>query len=96
MEKELIDALDRVVWYNGHYEELFKIKEEIKKEKDITYSYCTTDNQFQVIYMILVVLFGDYGTSPRGGWLYMENKEKILNFIDLITKTAREADELGD
>ena len=96
MEKELINALDSVVWYNCHYEELFKIKEEIKKEKNITYSYCTTDNQFQVIYMMLVVLFGDYGTSPRSGWLYMENKEKILNFIDLITKRAREADELGD
>ena len=46
--------------------------------------------QFQVIWMILVELFGNCGTSPRSGWLEMKNKDRIIKFIDSITRTSRE------
>lgn len=93
MEEDIVDALDSVVWYNGHYEELYEIRKGIENCQEYIYQYFTRDNQFQVIYMILVCMFGEYGTSPRSGWLEMKNKEKILKFIDLITSTSREAEE---
>lgn len=93
MENEIIDALDSIVWYNGHYEELYEIRKEIENCQEYIYQYHTEDNQFQVIYMILVCMYGDYGTSPRSGWLDMKNKKEILKFIDLITSTSREAEE---
>lgn len=37
--------------------------------------------------MILVSMFGDYGTSPRSGWIEKENKEAFDILIDLICKT---------
>lgn len=44
--------------------------------------------QLQVIWMICVMLFGEYGTSPRYGWI--ENKDEFFDFIDKITITYRE------
>ena len=90
--KNLLDSLDSVVWYNGHYEMLEKIKNEIleMKENEIYRFDYGNDEQFQVIWMILVELFGDCGTSPRSGWLEMKNKDRIIKFIDSITRTSRE------
>ena len=90
--KSLLDSLDSVVWYNGHYEKLEKIKNEISemKENEIYRFDYGNEEQFQVIWMILVELFGDCGTSPRSGWLEMKNRDKIIKFIDRITKTSRE------
>ena len=47
--------------------------------------------QLEVIWMIFVLLFGNYGTSPRSGWI--ERKDEFFAFIDEITKTYRECDE---
>ena len=47
--------------------------------------------QLQVIWMIAVMLFGDYGTSPRFGWI--ENIDGFREWIKKITATYRE-DEL--
>lgn len=90
--KSLLDSIDLVVWYNGHYEKLEKIKNEISeiKENEIYRFDYENDEQFQVIWMILVELFGNYGTSPRSGWLEMKNKDRIIKFIDSITRTSRE------
>lgn len=96
MQDELIDSLDSVVWYNCHYYKLNEIKQELLKKQDsgnYKYDY-GNDEQFQVIWMILVCLFGDYGSSPRSGWLEMNYKDKIINFIDNITTTARNEDEI--
>lgn len=58
-------------------------------ENDIN-SDIKNDEQFEVIWIIMVHNFGDYGTSPRGGWLYMKNKENILYFLERITTTDRQ------
>lgn len=92
MLEKLLDSLDSLVWYNGYYELLIKMKEEIliaDEESIYKFDY-GEDNQFQVIWMILVCMYGGYGTSPRYGWLELKNKDEIIEFIDLITKTARE------
>lgn len=48
-------------------------------------------NQLEVIWMICVCMFGDYGTSPRSGWI--EHKDEFFAFIDAITETYRESEE---
>ena len=102
--EDLIDALDGITWYNGIYEPLLKLKEDLINQKTDD-NYLRKDNflkgkhkgfdddQFEIFWMMLVLLYGDYGTSPRSGWLEMKNKEKIIEFIDKITITGVEADE---
>lgn len=94
--EELLDALDSVTWYNV-------IGEDIRAWKDLPIddggSICCPheliahDNSKEVIWMICVCLFGDYGTSQRSGWI--ENVEGFKAFIDEITKTEREAYGIG-
>lgn len=90
--EELLDALDSVTWYNG-------ISEDIRAWKDLPiddegsilcpYDLIANDSSKEVIWMICVYLFGNYGTSPRSGWI--DNVEGFKTFIDKITKTEREA-----
>lgn len=99
----LLDALDSVTHYNGLAEEVIEWKNlplnewgsysppEIFSKASIEW---TPKYQCQVIWMILVFMFGDYGTSPRFGWIEKENKEQFDNFIDEITKTYQE--KLGE
>lgn len=93
MLEKLLNALDNVTWYNCYYEALEKIKTEISNKKldEVTYYYDYGDDWgFQIIWMILVLMFGDYGTSPRTGYLTLKNKDEIIDFIDKITITGNE------
>lgn len=95
----LIDAIDSIVWYNGLYEDVIAWKNAPLTqhgqlsppyfEQDI--SYTDRYGQLQAIWMISVCLFGDYGTSPRTGWIEPDNIQNFYEFIDSITVTAREA-----
>ena len=96
-----INALDSVVWYNGYSEIVYRWK-------DITpqnYSGYLTPlenyggskdeaEQLQVLWMIAVILFGDYGTSPRYGWI--ENIEEFKKWCLEITQTWRQSEEFKD
>lgn len=42
-------------------------------------------NQLQVLWMIAVMLFGEYGTSPRYGWI-----EKVEDFRKWCAKLSKE------
>jgi len=102
--ESLIDALDSVTWYNGLDEIIVKWKDPSYFENDrygnLSWNLETFDNydmetraQLQVIWMICVVLFGEYGTSPRSGWIEPENKEDFYRFVDDITETYRDHEE---
>lgn len=98
--KKILKILDSITWYNGIYEPLLKLKEDILKQQSDDNYFRTNeakykfedfaDSQFEIFWMMLVLMFGDYGTSPRSGWLEMKNKDKIIEFIDCITKTGAE------
>jgi hypothetical protein len=100
MNNELLKALDCVTWYNCYAEDILKWKEEGYLENDgyiLSWDWDKFDQlpkeeqiALQIIWMICVSLFGDYGTSPRSGWILMENKEAFFKFIDDITTTYRE------
>ena len=96
MENNLKEAINSIVWYNGLYEFLQPLKaaiEERDSEHINSVSVIGCDwyekllkesDQVQFLWMLLVLMYGDYGTSPRTGWLYMENKDEIIKFIDEI------------
>ena len=93
------DAIDSVTWYNG----LAEIVRSWKTTCNENSGFLTppdrygADNshdeaQLQVIWMMCVVLFGDYGTSPRYGWI--SDIDGFKKFIDRITDTFVEDEEL--
>jgi hypothetical protein len=52
---------------------------------DDTWIFSTYDyGQLEIIWMFLVLLFGDYGTSPRTGWIDEDNFDELRDFIDEI------------
>jgi len=102
----IIDALDAVTWYNGLAENVLAWKD-LKPEHGsvscpdnygckIHGLLSVSDKEYlaqlQVIWMICVVLFGDYGTSPRYGYIKEKSLKEFHAFIDLITETQKEAD----
>lgn len=44
--------------------------------------------QLEFIWMIAVMLYGEYGTSPRSGWI--ENIDDFTKFVDALTETYRQ------
>jgi hypothetical protein len=89
----ITDALDSVTFYNGLADDILKWKDLpienglIKCPLDIPHT--EEEHQLQVFWMILVCIFGDYGTSPRFGWIDGDMKEQFDVFIDDITFARR-------
>lgn len=94
-KKYILNAIEAVVLYNGLGE--FILPWKFKKPNDYT-GYIEPDyrdkgyddslvTQLEVIWMIAVMLYGEYGTSPRSGWI--ENVDGFNKFIDAITETYR-------
>ena len=71
-KESLIQALNDVVWYNG-LSDCVQQMIDLEPNKN-RYILCprdlTIDDQcLETIWMICVLLFGDYGVSPRSGWI---------------------------
>ena len=81
--------------YNGHEEVFKEIYEYLKKHKSDEYSIPFPEflNNYQcndlprVFWSILVIEYGDYGSSPRYGWIEVENVEKIIEEIESFYKS---------
>lgn len=96
-KEDLINALDSVTWYNGLAEEIVHWKDPGYFDESADYLNWNWDRfndfslemreQIEIIWTICVILFGDYGTSPRSGWI--EKKEAFYEFVDEITETYR-------
>lgn len=94
----MMDALKDVVRYNG-LSDLLKVWVS-RGDKDyengykygMKYVHCQCNpiedkysyGQLELIWMLCVILFGDYGTSPRSGWIenWPKCKEFLLYLID--------------
>ena len=69
-------------WYNGYEDDLDEIIEYLKKKKNSNSSIFRPDMiksdgstpLLELFWMILVMQYGEYGTSPRSGWI---DKNKI-------------------
>ena len=89
-----LSVLDSIVWYNGLGDIVLSWED---KEPDMS-GYISPDYRdkgydvetvanLEFIWMIAVLLYGDYGTSPRSGWI--KDCQGFKTFIHAITKTYR-------
>lgn len=88
----LIDAIKSVVWYNGFGEAIDEwIKLEPVRGNQIRCPLLDANEnsteywQLQMLWMLCVVLFGDYGTSPRFGWI-----EDVKGFREFLKRIRTE------
>lgn len=77
--EQMISALDCATWYNGLAEHVLGWRD-LKPDR-AGYILCPKTvygeravykgdrDQLEVLWMIAVELFGNYGTSPRSGWI---------------------------
>ncbi len=92
-------ALECIVWYNGHEEWLEKLADELEKAEEV-YGNPLDPNVWHseehVIWMLLVGMFGNWGTSIRGGWI--EQTKECAEFIRSLCAKARDEypDEGGE
>lgn len=91
MTGNIIDALNSVCWYNGYdcivKETIQRIKEWDKDDvfvpfRDIVHIPDEYEGALieQIVWMLCVLMFGDYGTSPRGGWV--EDRGGAIAFLE--------------
>ena len=95
--KELIDAIACIVCYNGYEDVLKDVSDYIKYYKQDEFRCISypkkilkgykVDEFTNIVWALMVIMFGDYGTSPRFGWIGIENKDKALSFLNSINRT---------
>lgn len=102
---DIVDSIDSWIWYNCLGEgvsELIAVLE-LYPDKDYSYQddydpyFTALDNwrvrwwdQLEPLFMIIVCLFGNYGTSPRSGWIERANMKKCIRFLELCKSTYQE------
>lgn len=77
-EETLLNTLLTSYWYNRSEKHMVSIALELKGRIEGTFPCYLWSDDVDIIYGTLVLRFGDYGTSPRSGWIKDESK-KILN-----------------
>lgn len=78
--ESFIDAAFGVLWYN--YDNTYMCKTIKQIIRLINYERIEENEEAAFIYQELVLMFGDYGVSPRRGWIDEKYKNQILAAID--------------
>ena len=100
LNRAIVEAIDSVAWYNGLSEtiENWKILKPEHGAIRPPYNYGADSDvdaiQLQMVWMVCVILYGDYGTSPRYGWI--TDVDGFHSFIDSVTKTYKFERENGN
>lgn len=92
--KSLEYALECIVWYDGHYDWLEKLANELEVTKEYYINPFDTKEwhtEKHTIWMLLVGMFGDWGTSIRGGWI--EQTKECAEYIRNLCTKAKEGTE---
>ena len=94
LEMTAVEALGAIASYNGWQDVLYAMKDYIQIEaqqphntywgvqfpEDILRKY-DPDMYPRVIWSIMVMMYGDYGTSPRFGWINGSSAHDALRWI---------------
>ena len=89
----LYEALEDIIWYDNHSDWLKKLCVNIEKAKEEGHNFSEFPfdewhTEKHTIWMLLVGMFGDWGTSIRSGWI--EKHDECIAFINNITKNSLE------
>lgn len=95
-ESTLFDAMESIIWYDGHYEWLRTLKDILLGMPEGDILTCPFDSEEwgqeqHVIWMLLVGMFGNWGTSIRGGWI--DKPKECAEFIEAVCKESWEEGE---
>lgn len=88
---ELIEALDSIIWYNGYFNQIREWIDKLKATEEgkfFSRPDSNNDGGLEVFWMLCTLMFGDYGTSPRSGWI--ENHTGCIEFLESVTKESAE------
>lgn len=98
-----LQTLGIIVWYDGWYNMLQEIKKYIEQEielnKDSNHhnivkphflTKVNIDCLPNIIWSILVLQCGDYGTSPRTGWIEIKKAKDAIKIIDTLCAETEE------
>ena len=88
-------ALENIIWYNCHYvwlKELRDALEKLPKGEHMGRIFGPDEwhTEHHMIWMLLVGMFGNWGTSIRSGWI--DKIPECIEFIDEICKESWEAE----
>ena len=78
----LQEALENIVWYNGHYKWLEQLAEALESTTEYyrnPFDFKDWSSEAHFIWMLLVGMFGDWGSSVNGGWI--EQTKECASFI---------------
>lgn len=94
----LFNALENIVWYNGHYVWLKKLEEILEFNNTDGHISCPDfcekwDTEEHCIWMLLVGMFGDWGTSIRSGWIERDKRKEAAQFIRELCAESWRAEE---
>ena len=95
VDKQAIHSFLSLAFYNGYEDDVKDILKALKtafysddKYKSIMrpdwkkYKNYKVDEFGGIFWSWLVIQYGDYGTSPRFGWLYRQEAREIADFIE--------------
>lgn len=99
------DSINTVAWYNGLSEYVHNWRIELEKciENDINnqYSYCwyrdrdkEPNPQLEVLWIIACNQYGNWGTSPRTGWIESDHYNTFREWCDAVSCGDPEEDYL--
>lgn len=95
--EKMTEAFGAVVWYNGYLDFFQKLEAELLAKNDRYENYgCPIpvdgwNTDLHCLWMILVGMFGDWGTSIRGGWI--EDLKGAAEFLREALAEHNEGDE---
>ena len=76
--------------YNRSFQYMVELCEEIRERVLGSYSHTDDGN---IIYGFLILMYGEYGTSPRSGWLDNESMGPILKCLDKLIEKYKQLEE---
>ena len=95
-EGTLFDALSCIVWYDCHYEWLKCLRDELAEHPGgLVYMMPRNiewHSEKHTIMMLLVGMFGNWGTSIRSGWI--DDKKGCIEFIERLCGEYWEVENL--
>lgn len=86
-----IRAIFDSYYYNRSFSHMVELCEEVNK-RVCKYRYVPSDDG-DIIYGFLILMYGDYGTSPRSGWLNGEITKCISKCISDLTEKYKEMED---
>ena len=86
-----ISAILSSLYYNRDTDYLVELTEEILGRVEDTFPCYKWTDMGNIIFGMIVIRYGDYGVSPRAGWIDEEHKQ---NIIDELKEELQEYQEI--